>query len=554
MINSVQNMNSNQNAFGDVTIKKYPKDYWLGVPKNQDSQSKDEFLSKDFKIITPEKARKTNNIKLIGLSIAGATVLTGAGIFFLLQGGPKGLAKNFQKLRQYFEKKLQDSKLTENGVPSPNKMYIMALALLNSAQHKVEAINNFTTLKDLLFKRMMGVTSFTRKIHDGITKLFEKIGRQSVVDTYNKTSGSLKEAQLMAQKLGDNSVSNRYVEEITINGVTKTRTQWLVEARKMRDDIRETYLAHFGKAPIQGRYHGVKKIALTLQTEFAKLKDVFWSKDVYNQFIADSKILEKKQLIQKEVHGFRKQLTYSISDMANDSEDAIRKMTDLISFKDVDKIKHLRDIRVNIKKYTKDPAANDKLKETILADMDAFVEKINESLKNKTIDNDSAQVLINEMKGLKDSFVGFKQGKIEDVLDIYKNLLSKDDYAALKKSYRSSVKSLDKSIKIENDDFVSKLRDLALGSAPTDVLTILGSIGVLGYNLGKSDNNEQRVSIALKYGIPALAGVGVSLICNAKLFAGSKALIIGSLSSLVLNEIGVLCDNALKKHRETKPS
>ena len=229
-------------------------------------------------------------------------------------------------------------------------------------------------------------------------------------------------------------------------------------------------------------------------------------------------------------------------------------MTDLISFKDVDKIKHLRDIRINIKKYTKDPVANDKLKETILADMDAFVEKINESLKNKTIDNDSAQVLISEMKGLKDSFVGFKQGKIEDVLDIYKNLLSKDDYAALKKSYRSSLKSLDKSIKIENDDFVSKLRDLALGSAPTDVLTILGSIGVLGYNLGKSDNNEQRVSIALKYGIPALAGVGVSLICNAKLFAGSKALIIGSLSSLVLNEIGVLCDNALKKHRETKPS
>lgn len=53
-------------------------------------------------------------------------------------------------------------------------------------------------------------------------------------------------------------------------------------------------------------------------------------------------------------------------------------------------------------------------------------------MKNKTIDNDSAQVLINEMKGLKDSFVGFKQGKIEDVLDIYKNLLSKDDYAALK--------------------------------------------------------------------------------------------------------------------------
>ncbi len=552
MINSIQNMNNNPNAFGDVTVRKYPKDYWLGMSKNQDSQSKDEFLPKDFKIITPEEARKTHNVKLIGLSIAGATVLTGAGIFFFLQGGPKGLAKNFQKLRHYLEKKLQDSKLTENGVPSPNKMYIMALALLNVAQHKVEAINNFTSFKDLVFKRIMGVTKLTGKIHDGITKLFEKIGRQSVVDSYKKTSGTLKEAQLMAQRLGDNSVTNRYVENITINGVTKTRTQWLLEARQMRDEISATYLAHFGKAPIKGRYHRVKKIALTLQAEFAKLKDVFWSKDVYNQFIADSKIVEKKQVIQKEVHGFRKQLTHSISDMANDSEDAIRKMTDLISFKDIDKIKHLRDIRVNIKKYAKDPVANAKLKETIVADMDGFVEKINESLKNKTIDNDSAQVLLSEMKGLKDSFVGFKQGKIEDVLDIYKNLLSKDDYAVLEKSYRSGIKSLDKAIKIENEDFVNKLRDLSLGSAPTDVLTILGSIGVLGYNLGKSDSNEQRASIALKYGIPALAGVGVSLICNAKLFAGSKALVIGSVSSLVLNKIGVLCDNALKKHREAK--
>lgn len=550
MITSVQNTNNAQNAFGDITVKKYPKDYWLGTPKN--SQDKDEFVPTSIKIITPEEARKTKNVKIIGLSIAGATVLTGAGIFFFLQGGPKGLAKNFQKLKHYFEKKLQDSKLTENGVPSPNKMYIMALALLNIAQHKVEAINNFTSFKDLLFKKIMGITPFTGKIHDGITKIFERIGRQSVVDTYKKTSGSLKEAQLLAQKLGDASVKNNYVEEITINGVTKTRSQWLLEARKMRDELRETYLAHFGKHPIQSRYHQVKKIALILQDEFAKLKEVFLSKDVYNQFIADSKIIEKKQIIQKEVHGYRNQLAYSISDMAKDSDDVIRKMTDLISFKDIDKIKHLRDIRINIKKYAKDPVANAQLKDSIVTDMDSFVEIINKSLKEKTIDETTAKTLLEEMKGLKDSFVGFKQGKIEDILNIYKNLLSKDDYTKLEKAYRSGVNSLDKSIRIENEDFVNKLRDLSLGSAPTDVLTILGSLGVLGYNLGKSDNNQQRASIALKYGIPALAGVGVSLICNAKLYAGSKALIIGSISSLVLNKIGVICDNLLKKHQAQK--
>ena len=57
------------------------------------------------------------------------------------------------------------------------------------------------------------------------------------------------------------------------------------------------------------------------------------------------------------------------------------------------------------------------------------------------------------------------------------------------------VKNLDKSIKIETDDFISKVRDLALGSAPTDVLTILGGLGTLGYYLGKSKDSDERVSI-----------------------------------------------------------
>ena len=99
---------------------------------------------------------------------------------------------------------------------------------------------------------------------------------------------------------------------------------------------------------------------------------------------------------------------------------------------------------------------------------------------------------------------------------------------------------------------MNKLRDLAMGSAPTDILTVLGSLGILGYNLAKSKDNDQRTSIALKYGIPALAGIGGSLYFNAKLFAGSKALICGSLLSFAINRLGTWADNTLKKYKQAK--
>ena len=82
----------------------------------------------------------------------------------------------------------------------------------------------------------------------------------------------------------------------------------------------------------------------------------------------------------------------------------------------------------------------------------------------------------------------------------------------------------------------------------------MGSFATLSYQLGKSDNNDERASISLKYGIPALAGIGVSLYCNAKLFAGTKSMLVASISGLIVNQIGSWADKMLKKHKAAKLS
>ncbi len=46
--------------------------------------------------------------------------------------------------------------------------------------------------------------------------------------------------------------------------------------------------------------------------------------------------------------------------------------------------------------------------------------------------------------------------------------------------------------------------------------------------------------------------IGVSLYCNAKLFAGTKGLLIGTLASAILNRIGVAADDMLKHRRQQK--
>lgn len=551
MINSIPKIEQKTlKAFGQVTQKQTVSDYWLPVPPAQDKFEKNndnnEGLSSKIRIITPEEARKTNNLKIIGLSIAGTVVLTAAGIFFVLKGGGKGLTKNFQKLRDTLQKKIQDSKLSSNNLTtSPNRFYIVMVKALDGILSRSEAINNFTSFKDMLFKNLMNFSKYTCKIHDNITRLFEKIGRQTVLNGYKKTSGFLEQAV----KTANNAVVSTADKTKIIDG--KTKAQWLEQAQTLTEELVGVHNAHFDSHSLTKRYFSFKKAAQDLKVAFEKLK-IFLTKDLFKTFLADSKISKEKVAIQKSILGYRRELTYSATDMAKISDELILKLTQFVSFKDSEKLKLLADIRTNIKIYAKNPVKNANLKDNILKDIDNLTKNLKASSTSEIPDN-STRNLLEGLDSLRTELVNFKQGKVQDILDIYKKVLTPNEFKTLEKSFKHYTKSLDSSIKVESEDFINKLRDLSLGSAPTDILSLLGGLGVLGYHLGKSDDNDQRISIALKYGIPALSLIGVSLYCNAKLYAGTKGLLIGTISSAILNRIGSTADNMLKEHRAKNP-
>ena len=456
MINTVSQNYKKDNPFDLVSKRPQQSDsYWLQSQNTIQNPDIVEINNKEEKklsipkiqILTPEEARKTNNAKLIGLSIAGAIVLTAAGIFFVLKGGPKGISKGFKKLQNHLEYKVQQSKLNNMSDTPLNRFYVYMIGKLDKFQHRSEAINNYTSLKDSAFKKIMYLSKPSRYLHQVTTRLFEKIGRQAVVNAYKKSEKSFNLARDMAAGTSMKAFSRKAGEIVEINGVKKTRIQWLEHLLKMDDDLAKSYEKYFGEESRSSRYLRIKKSAKELEEHFKDLK-TFWSADLVRSFMAEDAIGAEKTAIQKLVRGHRKDISYSLKDFHIDTDKMIIQMTHSISHNDIAKINMLRNIRQSIYKYIQSGTNDGKIRKEILSGADCFRAEIAKAIKDNSMDKEVATNLLENITELRGMVVNFKSGKVEEMLDIYKKLLPESDYKTVEKFYREGVKNLDKSIKI----------------------------------------------------------------------------------------------------------
>ena len=129
-------------------------------------------------------------------------------------------------------------------------------------------------------------------------------------------------------------------------------------------------------------------------------------------------------------------------------------------------------------------------------------------------------------------------------MEIYKVL---DAYALshsnAEKYVENAVGSFDKALKTETVDFFDKVRDLVLGSAPTDVLSLLASGGMIAYGLGDAHDKDERISVMLTAGIPILGSIGTTIICTTKLISGGISLALGAITGIGFAKVGNALDN-----------
>lgn len=557
MISSVSITDNKLSAFKDVTSKTSNNDYWLQKNGNLVTEI-------DYKVILdPREAKKTHNLKIIGLSIAGTTILL-AGTLFGIKKGPQGLVNTIAKYRSILQKRVEKARIDNPNIPNIKTFDTYALKVLDILSNKFEVINNFTTMKDFAFKELMNnryTGRITGKLHSGITKLFERIGRNSVVKSYSKTKNSFMNAKGACDFVQKHLLKGDPHEIVEIGGVKRSRLQWVKILSDKNDKVIELYENGFGENALLGRYKSIKGL---MNNMIDKFKDKghywFWDKKTLNSFVADSSISSGRQKINNIVKSARQTISYSVADMSSAVESDLFEVTRLIDFRDVKSLDLVNEIKKNLKSLAKTSdnenmlLLKDNISKQIRALKEQSVKFIDSKLISESKSGFKAQLeqnrtsLSNVLNKVEYDLSNYKPGELEEILAIYKKLLPDVEYKELEGLYKNAVKSLDKSAKLETEDFVSKIRDLSLGSAPTDILTLLTSFLSLGYFLGTSDNKKERLSILVKYGIPGLAGIGTSLYCGAKLFAGSKALLIGAASTLVTGKICSYINNLINKN------
>lgn len=486
---------------------------------------------------------------------ATALLIAGGGLLFLSKGVQKGGKKLLNGLKDHFEGQFYKNYILNNEKKS--SFYEYSVRKINSFIKKSESINNITSVKDILFMRTMYQTKPTKKIHQGITKLFEQTSRKTVKSAYKKTSRDFNTMSESFDKLDDYLIKTCGDEVVEYKGVKATKKEFIERAKNYRESVKIVVDAFISDETQEARYNYIKKSTSELYSKFwdESFKD-FWSKDnkfkrkeMWQTFIASEQIKDNKTDLAENVAFARNMLSYTDTEKSHFVIGYIKNLNSIISPEDTESV----EIMKRLEWFSKDKIYLNDEKETFLKEIDKLDKHQITQSKDENVAKTQLKDKNTNIRLLRNIITDSATGELQDMIDIYRKIapfeLAKSGAID---SANKAVKSFDKSVKLEVEEFFDKARDLELGSAPTDVLTILISCGMITYGLDKAKGSDEKASVMLKSGIPIVGAVATSLISATKLISGGKSLALGFVSGFVLNRMGIEADDFRKSFFKQK--
>ena len=547
-ISGVKSSSATNNPFAEFNTQK--NGYYF-LPSYIATQN-DSFQAQTVKKQEEKKERH------LGKTIAFSALGVGAGILFLMRGLPKNAYKTLEKWSQKLENKL--AKQRKSGqVGKLEEFYTFTLNKLNSFIGKAQSINNFVAVKDITFKKLMYKNKITQKIHEKITGVYEKIGRRTVNKSYDKAKSKLYGMFQTFEDYDDRILKNSQNGTQIIED--KTVQEWLDDIEILKTKIRRTWNANYGARTREDRYSKIKDSMKNLTDEVweatAGNLNNLSKKEMYESFIAEDKLSAKKLKLMTDTLSSRYVITRDIDDIYKSTVDVVDSMTSFIKTRDKSSRDIIKDLRLKLEDWKKLSGKDETSKRTTLNnEINVLLKKLSSNIKENSstygYNQETVKLLESNIKGIGSIMGESGKGALQEIYTIYKKLLPREDYIKLKSSTSRNIKYLDDAISKETNSFFDMMRDLTMGSAPTDILSILGAIGAIGIGLSKAENKDQQNTVLLKAGIPAVGAIATSLYFSASLVSGGKAMMYGALSGLAISKLGSMLDDYRKKHFPTK--
>lgn len=497
-------------------------------------------VSKPFLNIQKEKNEDNNEKKSsqLGYNIAKIALFSGLGILAIMKGVTKGGRHKVNKWLRFLEDRIFKLKNTKNK-NTGQKLFYGILNLTRDVTKRSRTIFNIAPLKDAAVTHQLEKMPMLKRWSDKISDVFERISVMTAKRYYSKStikfqtmfaefnSATKKMPKAEADKA--NAIINRLKVQLDSGFSETARSERLLEMKKDMSDIdKEAYKATYGN--------------------FNKFK-----KDALNgTFVSEALASHAKIKLNSEVTRLKSEISIS----PNDNYLATRKMLNNI-YDFVDQSEEtprliMRDLKREFSSYKKalenGAKAEDVFPETNvskkLEELRTYFEK------SKIYDKRTTKQVLQYIQNINSTLTNKnKTGEIQELMKIFKRSLSNNDFKKLNHKTNKTLRSWDKSIEMETDKLFDKIRDIKIGAAPVDVLGVLSSIGVVAYGLTKADNNDERISVSLKFGIPVIGAVITTLVCTVGLISAGPSLIIGLISGAAINKLGISVDNFRKRHQ-----
>ena len=488
-----------------------------------------------------DKQNSLNPKKWIGIisaSLGGTILLTVLGIAAFSKGFSGGFSKWLTKISADAKKTIFEINAKSKDLSLMQKIRLGFNKSLQLAADGLQASSNITAIKDSLSSCILNKLGM-KKIVNGINKFFKKIALKTKNNTY-------KEAEYSVVDFCN-----------YLKNIAKQHNN--PELEQKADKIMKEYMASFSSEKHIARSNKAweqldgmdKKVFNAL---FKKKGGFFKNLKQLKSYVTSEIISKDKNALKNELRVSKSRISNNISDVNENLKQAFFDLQVSLDSSDKKIVNIIKELAKNLNESKTLKGSSEEAQRKILfgkiqAGLDDL-SKIAAGMKDKKAQN-QLQGNINKIHELiqPESYgKGYAQDALTEIKGMFAQGVDAAEYKTAKMYMERMNSKMNSAIKKEVASY-EKLAELRVGSAPTDILGILGPATLAGIIVASSKDKDERISKTLTAGIPIIGGIGMSYYGTLRGWTGARNLCLGAISMWLLNLTGSKVDEYTKNYR-----
>lgn len=542
-------------------------------PVSKVSVNSSEEEKKDSIELTKKKSSKAKKI-IFGSTLASTIITAGIVSMFFAKGFHGSSLKKLTRFKEKLAREISESSSNKaEGITQKAVLYTKKGT--QKAIDGLEATSNFAAIKDWTCDRILRLNKATAKFADKSKSLFKKIVDKTLGKKYDKVEVKVKDLTSLLKHYNITNLENldeaQKIMPVTIKGETKTLAEWVEKLAQETKRLESAYDDGFSLGARKLR--GQKRTKL-LSGISDKIKEkLFGTKgnkvdtNNYRTYVTQDVSSAAQQELREEILRARKKVTNNIPSIYDDIKGKVNQFSNSIKFQDTDSLEFITKLNQQLDAFKKcsgasEAASRRKIVEEISSSVDDFIELIKKS-DYTDIEKANLFEILNSIKTSAKSSSGKSKGALEEIMTILKGLnsetlqgtstkiISDAEFKDFSKLSSKISKGLDSATELEMGEYFLKHAELEVGSAATDVLSLLFPIGAGAIAIAKGDDKEEKVSATLTTCIPLAGSFATFIYGTTKMFSGAKNLMFSLVSGIALGKLGNYCDKLYKKYKES---